>query len=338
MREDIMLQLAKEIAAPQTHFAQTLIEIMTIADFKVAQQALELLMQIFDNRRNMCIEIPHIQLLQVDGIMDPLVVKYTQIYKNIFEEKSKVTGIKDPERNCGEVVQLFSAVNTQLTDLISDFSYKIEEDHAIKLKAKGLILKHGLKVELPKATIATLNNQKGYGAQYSQRGTSNRDYNTGMTGKAPPSKGNYMNLFNEVLLNLDKLDLKQSLLTNIGIIDICFDTLIYCQGDYLQYPRHYKKKIFGQFFSDNVLFGKGEYVEWNMFLRNDLVVKCMITLYYACLKNMENQQYIRKKIDSNLKILFDLFYSNCPYSITKYFLALINNVYCTNLTILIKIP
>jgi hypothetical protein len=43
-------------------------------------------------------------------------------------------------------------------------------------------------------------------------------------------------------------------------------------------------------------------------------------------------------MDSNLKNMFDLFYKNCPYSLTKYFLALINNIYCTNLTILIKIP
>lgn len=94
-----------------------------------------------------------------------------------------------------------------------------------------------------------------------------------------------MNMFNEILLNLDKLDLKQSLLNNIGLIDMCFEILIFCHGDYLQYPRHYKNKIEGQFFSDNVLFGRGEYVEWNMFLRNDLVAKCLIALYFSCIQN-----------------------------------------------------
>lgn len=37
-----------------------------------------------------------------------------------------------------------------------------------------------------------------------------------------------MNLFNEVLLNLDKLDLKQSLLANIGFVDLAFDLLVIC--------------------------------------------------------------------------------------------------------------
>lgn len=67
-----------------------------------------------------------------------------------------------------------------------------------------------------------------------------------------------MNLFNEVLINLDKLDLKQSLLANIGLVDLAFELLTICQGDYLQYPRHYKQKILGQYFSDEVLFGENQ--------------------------------------------------------------------------------
>jgi hypothetical protein len=211
--------------------------------------------------------------------MEPIVEKYTNFYKRIFEEKTKVTGIKDPERNCGEVVQLFSAVNDSFTELFKDIAYKIDEDEALRLKTKGLIIKHGLKVDIPGAGDRRMFNPNGYEAGSEKK----RNYNSGMSSEKPPIKGNYMNLFNEVLLDLEKLDLKQNLLSNIGLIDLCFETLIFCCGDYLQYPRHYKKRISGQFFSDNLLFGKGEFVEWNMFLRNDLVVKSLVILFYACL-------------------------------------------------------
>ena len=162
-------------------------------------------------------------------------------------------------------------------------------------------------------------------------------YNSGMDSKPAPANGNYLNIFNEILLDLNLLDLKQSLITNIGLIDICFEILDFCNGDYLQYPHHHKQKILGQFFSDQMLFG-GEFVEWNMFLRNDLVLKSCIVLYYSCIHNVQNQQHIRSRMASNLKALFELFYQNMPYTVTKYFLALLQNVYCSNLSILIQIP
>lgn len=174
--------MAKEIAPPQSHYAYTLIELISIADFKVAQQALELLINIFDNRRNLLIEIPQIQLLHVDGVMDKLLLKYTKIYKNIFSEKSKILGIKDPERNCGEVVKLFTFINNEFTSLIEDFCFQLENGHAMKLSSKGLILKHSLKVELPDEIISSLSNQKGYGTQYNLDPIDAKNYCPGKPG------------------------------------------------------------------------------------------------------------------------------------------------------------
>lgn len=98
-----------------------------MSDVKVGEQALRLLVDYYDSRGNLCAEIPYIQLLQLDGIMDVLVENFTNIYKQIFEQKSKIIGIKDPERNCAEVVNIFSSINNCLTKLNQIISFKLDD-------------------------------------------------------------------------------------------------------------------------------------------------------------------------------------------------------------------
>jgi hypothetical protein len=64
-----------------------------------------------------------------------------------------------------------------LTEIINDVTITVSRTDAAKNKAKGLVLKHMIRTDIPR------NEKEG-------------------------QKGFFMNLFNEILLNFDKMDLK----------------------------------------------------------------------------------------------------------------------------------
>lgn len=72
-----------------------------------------------------------------------------------------------------------------------------------------------------------------------------KNYDDGVIGLEIPKKGYYMNFFNEMLLDLNILDLKQSLLINIGHVDLAFELLLICHSDSMQQPKYSKVKAAG---------------------------------------------------------------------------------------------
>ena len=147
----------------------------------------------------------------------------------------------------------------------------------------------------------------------------------------------YLNLFNEILLNFDKVDLKQRTIKNLGFIDQIFRILGYCDGNYFGANIKKKSMIKGQYFSNQILFDEGEKVERNSFLKLDLILKCLIFLIFTAIKNLDIQFYIRQKIKENIKMIFRLIYGT-NVSMIKYFLTLLIKIYSENLTLLVKIP
>ena len=66
-----------------------------------------------------------------------------------------------------------------------------------------------------------------------------------------------MNLFNEVILNLDKLDLKQRLFKNVGIIEQIFKIIELCGSEYMEFAEKHKVSPKEQQFSDEMIHGPG---------------------------------------------------------------------------------
>jgi hypothetical protein len=140
-----------------------------------------------------------------------------------------------------------------------------------------------------------------------------------------------------MLLNLDKMDLKQKIFRNLGFIDQIFRILEYCSSEYLNCGVKYNRTVSGQHFSDEILFGKDNRPPRNAFLKNDLALKCIVLLIFSTIKNCENQQYLKEMIHNKQHTLFRLFF-NSNSSLLKYFLTLLIKTYTENLTLLVKIP
>lgn len=306
VREDYMIQLSREVASPATHYAFTLLDIMTMTDLEVSKQALDIIIELYDVRYQFMKQVPYLQVVNKDGVMDRILWNILSPSKKIFEEESKIKTIRDPERNCFQICMIFREINDQLTEMINDVSITVSRTDASKNKAKGLVIKHMIQADLPR------NEKEG-------------------------QKGYFMNLFNEVLLNFDKMDLKQKIYRNLGFIDQLFRLLEYCAGEYLDYPTNYQKPVSGQHFSNEILFGVDVRPERNAFLRNDIALKCVILLIFSTIKNSENQQYMKHYINSQQNLLFSLFF-NTNSSILKYFLTLLIKTYTENLTLLVHIP
>lgn len=306
-RENFMLRLSREVASPPTHFSFTLLDFMTMGSIEVSQRSLKLLIKLYEVRYKFMKDVPYIQLVLKDGVMDEIIWRYLKVFKDNFEAEGKINTIRNPELNLGKVVQIYCDINNNLTELISDILMPIEKDNGIKNKAKALVIKHNLMIDLK--IIETKNE----------------------------SQGVFVNLFNEVLLNMDKLDLKQTIIKNINIIDQVFRILRLCNESYIHFATDYKKKVGGQYFSNSMLFGKNDNVERNAFLRNEVIVKCLIILIYTCLKNPDNQIYMREKLQTHLRDVFSIVYDTNE-EIIKYFLALLAKIYGENLTLLVKIP
>lgn len=101
--------------------------------------------------------------------------------------------------------------------------------------AKGLLLKHMIRAELPN------NDEQG-------------------------TEGYFLNLFNEITLNLDKIDLKQKLFKNVGIIRQIFKIIELCGSEYMQFAEKHMMTKKGQYFSDEVIFGTSNSGEKKPFL------------------------------------------------------------------------
>lgn len=115
-------------------------------------------------------------------------------------------------------------MNEILTEMILDISFKVNATEAQKNLAKGLVLKHMIRTDLPN------NDQEG-------------------------TEGYFLNLFNEVMVNLDKLDLKQKLFKNVGLINQIFRIIEISGGEYMKFVQSHKIPKKNQFFPDETLFG-----------------------------------------------------------------------------------
>lgn len=308
LKENTMLRISKEIASPPTHYAFTLLEVMIVSDIRVAEKSLEILIKIYNARYKFMKQIPYLQVVCKDGIMDITLQKYLSISKAVFKAESKIPTISDPEKNYEEVVKVFGDMNRDLGKLMDDIVVRISKSDAEKNKVKALAKRHGLSVD-----IESLDENRG-------------------------TKGSYLMLFNEMYINLDKLDLKQAILKNLEFLNQIFRLLDLCCEDYTTYTKHHKREVSGQYFRDPILFGDGIKVERNMFIRNDIILKCIIVIIFCCIKHPENQECVREIFAKKRKKLFELFYKYMSSSMVKYFLFMINCIYLENLTLLIKIP
>lgn len=308
LKENTMLRISKEIASPPTHYAFTLLEVMIVSDIEVAIKSLEILITIYNTRYKFMKQIPYLQVVCKDEIMDVTLQKYLTISKLIYRAESKIPTISDPERNYEEVVKVFGDINRDLGVLMDDIVIKISKKDAELNKVKSISRRHSLGID-----------------------TLDLDLERG-------KKGHYLMLFNEVFINLDKLDLKQAILKNLEFINQIFRILDLCCEDYTTYAKHYKVQTPGQYFRDSILFGEGAKVERNMYIRNDIILKSVLVIIFCCIKNPENQKAIRKIFIKKQKRLFELFFKYMSCSMIKYFLFMINSIYLENLTLLIKIP
>ena len=100
-------------------------------------------------------------------------------------------------------------MNQLLTEIMGDISVKVSKTQAQMNLAKGLVLKHMIRTDLP------------------------NDASEGTTGY-------FLNLFNEVTLNMDKLDLKQKLYKNVGIVAQIFRVIELCGGEYMQFAERFR--------------------------------------------------------------------------------------------------
>ncbi len=85
--------------------------------------------------------------------------------------------MKDPSKNSGDIVHIFTMINNELTEIMNSICVSVSKTDASINKAKGLLIKHMIRADIP-------NNDKD------------------------SQDGFFMNFFNEVLLDLDKMDLK----------------------------------------------------------------------------------------------------------------------------------
>jgi hypothetical protein len=84
-REDYMIQLSREVASPTTHYAFTLLDIMTMTDIEVSKQALDIIIELYDVRYQFMKQVPYLQVVNKDGIMDRILWKILSPSKKIFE-------------------------------------------------------------------------------------------------------------------------------------------------------------------------------------------------------------------------------------------------------------
>ena len=190
---------------------------------------------------------------------------------------------------------------------MNDISLQLSRTDSSISKAKGLAIKHSIRVDIPS------NEKEG-------------------------QEGFFMNFFNEVLLNFDKIDLKQKIFKNVGFLEQIFRLLEYCAGDYIGYLDSYEQPISSQYFSNEVLYGhdfrkKGV----NSYLKLDICLKCILIMIFCTIKNKENQELLKEFINDKLTMLFELFY-NSSTNVFKYFLTLLIKVYTENLNLLVQIP
>ena len=318
-REDFMVDLSRKVASPSTHYTFTLVDLMSMDDLEISQQSLEVLIELYDVRYEFMKRIPYLQVVQDDQIMKSILLKFLSAYKSIFLAESKITKIRNPDKECEIVCEVFSEISNQLSKALRDIAEVIKQEEAVYKKTKGLINKHGMVGIKPVNTPKTHVRRGG--------GLNRQDTTSSL----------YLNLFNEILLNFDKADLKQRLLMNLGFIDQIFRVLGYCNGAYFGRKIHEQRIRKSPFFLNYILFEQGERIGTNSFLKYDLVLKCLIFLIFCSVKNSDLQFYIRKKIQKNLDMLFELIYG-MNVCMVKYFMTLLIKIYSENLTLLVKIP
>ena len=79
-----MVATAREIASPPNHYAFMLLDLMTITDLGVGKQALDIIMELYEVRYQFMKQVPFLQVVNIDGVMDRILLKILTVNKNIF--------------------------------------------------------------------------------------------------------------------------------------------------------------------------------------------------------------------------------------------------------------
>lgn len=306
-RKRYFFNLGKDIAGDNSHYCYLMLELMKLGDMKISQEALEILINIFQMRRFFMGQIPYLQVIFQDGIIEVLYTRYSKSYNIINDAIKKIRKSSQQKSSMKEIGRLYEDINRNLNEIIKDSIFPITEVESSQLFAKKLQARYTLCVG--NIEELTVNSRPGC----------------------------FINMFNEYFIDLSHYDLKQVLMKNIGYIDTLFDLLETLNS--VQLPNKSIGIGIDFFCEEYRLVEPDEKITDSLLLMRELGIKCILILSYCCFNNPITQEYLKSKLlqKDTLSRFFNFFFLGEKQIISKYFISFLIGLYANNLSMLLSI-
>lgn len=302
-RNKLLIDETKRIPVPSCHLTFLLFDLLQRSNLNMAERSLELLMMQYHYRSKIFTILPRIQIATSCPIFNPLYLHFSTENAVIQQKQAYIQTFDNPETNATQLVEAFEVIDDSLKKILNDLVI----DRTVKDLQPLLIEK-----------LKTINFML-----------------PALPTKVKEEKWCW-NLFNIVVFNLEYLDLKQSLLVNTFLIETIFDQLLICRQNYLEFADRSIPKT--PYFPLKELIEGEASQKRNSYLRNQIVLRCLLILIYSCVKNSKIQTIVKDLIVQNMEKLFEFFYlQENKNTILKFFLLLLKTIFVENLSLIVKL-
>lgn len=300
--------LGIQYQSPSNHMYYLLIELICSENIKLAENCLLFLNSLVLQRVRFLKDISKLQVVYSSSCLEHLYQNFSTIHDNITRDLNRANRLQLQEAATYQIIEQFENINNHLTKLISQFIIPLSKLDSNKLKARQLYVDG----------LFTVTNMKELEVELND--------------------GFFLSIFGDIYIDLDYLDLKQSLLNNSGIIQVLYDLLDKLQT--MEISINTNKKKYNFYLEDHILFDTNEKYDSNQYLVREIGFKIIVMLTYCCLNNPKNQISVRNILysDNNLDKMINIFTSKKNKVFSRYFFNFITSLYGTNLKLLLNMP